>query len=185
MSLQVKNDAKYIKGFLSLRYAFSFSSSYFLSAFSLSLSLQRIAACLSPSPAWGPAEERHRQEWTQHRLKHPLRHRLLHPGLCAAEPSTSPDELLNTIQIKPLVSLPSLHSVQMANLFIFASICTLLLSLLQKSELLFEYSCITIELRVFTFLTNCQIVYRFVSIYDYCKNCFNCLFALYLFIYTY
>ncbi|XP_063605956.1 sodium- and chloride-dependent glycine transporter 2-like [Penaeus indicus] len=58
---------------------------------------QRITTCLSPSPAWGPGQERHRQEWHQYRLKHPLRHRLIHPDLCATETSTSPDDvLLNT-----------------------------------------------------------------------------------------
>ncbi|XP_042889866.1 sodium- and chloride-dependent glycine transporter 1-like [Penaeus japonicus] len=60
---------------------------------------QRIKSCLSPSPAWGPAQESHREEWMQHRLKHPLRSRFLHPDLCAvAKTSTSPDDvLLNTI----------------------------------------------------------------------------------------
>ncbi|XP_042855526.1 sodium-dependent noradrenaline transporter-like [Penaeus japonicus] len=60
---------------------------------------QRIKSCLSPSPAWGPAQESHREEWVQLRLKHPLRHRLLHPDLCAvAKTNTSPDDvLLNTI----------------------------------------------------------------------------------------
>ncbi|XP_047474083.1 sodium- and chloride-dependent glycine transporter 1-like [Penaeus chinensis] len=59
---------------------------------------QRMTACLSPSPAWGPAQETHRQEWHQYRLKHPLRHRLIHPDLCATETSTSPDDvLLNTL----------------------------------------------------------------------------------------
>ncbi|XP_042872914.1 sodium- and chloride-dependent glycine transporter 2-like [Penaeus japonicus] len=60
---------------------------------------QRIKSCLSPSPAWGPAQESHREEWVQHRLKHPLRNRFLHPDFCAvAETNTLPDDvLLNTI----------------------------------------------------------------------------------------
>ncbi|XP_042855532.1 sodium- and chloride-dependent glycine transporter 1-like [Penaeus japonicus] len=60
---------------------------------------QRIKSCLSPSPAWGPAQENHREEWMQYRIKNPLRHRLLHPDLCAvAKANTSPDNvLLNTI----------------------------------------------------------------------------------------
>ncbi|XP_042870734.1 sodium-dependent dopamine transporter-like [Penaeus japonicus] len=60
---------------------------------------QRLKSCLSPSPAWGPAQESHREEWMQHRHKHPLRSRFLHPDLCAVtKTNTSPDDvLLNTI----------------------------------------------------------------------------------------
>ncbi|XP_037777273.1 sodium- and chloride-dependent glycine transporter 2-like isoform X2 [Penaeus monodon] len=57
---------------------------------------QRIKSCLSPSAAWGPAHPSHREEWMQHRLKYPLRHRLLHPNLCA-ENTSPPDMFLNTL----------------------------------------------------------------------------------------
>ncbi|XP_037777279.1 sodium-dependent noradrenaline transporter-like [Penaeus monodon] len=57
---------------------------------------QRIKSCLSPSAAWGPAHPSHREKWMQHRLKYPLRHRLLHPNLCA-ENTSPPDVFLNIL----------------------------------------------------------------------------------------
>nr|XP_027214954.1 sodium-dependent proline transporter-like [Penaeus vannamei] len=57
---------------------------------------QRMRTCLSPSAAWGPAKESHREEWMQHRLKYPLRHRLLHPSLCE-NTSSSPDVFLKAL----------------------------------------------------------------------------------------
>ncbi|XP_047474196.1 sodium-dependent noradrenaline transporter-like [Penaeus chinensis] len=56
---------------------------------------QRIKSCLTPSAAWGPAHPSHRDEWMQHCLKYPLRHRLLHPNLCAE--NSSADVFLNTL----------------------------------------------------------------------------------------
>lgn len=69
------------------------------------LSLQRMKTCLSPSAAWGPAHPSHREEWVQHRLKYPLRHRLLHPDFGAAsDTSASLDGvLLDKVLIELLI----------------------------------------------------------------------------------
>ncbi|XP_037798606.1 sodium- and chloride-dependent glycine transporter 2-like [Penaeus monodon] len=53
---------------------------YFLAVHTKGSVAQRLAQGLSPTAAWGPAEEECRAHWERYCAQHPLRHRLLHPN---------------------------------------------------------------------------------------------------------
>lgn len=66
---------------------------YYLAVHTKGSVAQRLAQGLSPTAAWGPAEEECRAHWERYCALHPLRHRLLHPnssGAALSPPETVP-----------------------------------------------------------------------------------------------
>ncbi|XP_042859924.1 sodium-dependent nutrient amino acid transporter 1-like [Penaeus japonicus] len=57
---------------------------YYLAAHTKGSFAQRLSQGLSPTAAWGPAEEECRAHWERYCAQHPLRHRLLHPNSSTA-----------------------------------------------------------------------------------------------------